>query len=226
MQKWIDLNRIILIISAYFQNKTNKKTRESGVKRMKFLSFLKSMKIEDNCPIDVTFRTSRSCSALGLGFIGAGLSMAWQICAGNKLLCFFSLVWLGSIGASMLLALIGGMIMTYRKTVVISKRKTKIDVEESGLLVHHSASYHFLDILQIEVCPMAECLLTAKACMWTIKGYVRRHEGFDTVRLYCGRNIADTIEAASLISQIVGCPVINDVAVARALSFTREVGNI
>lgn len=193
---------------------------------MNFLCFLKGMKIEDNCPIDVVFRTSRSCSALGSGFILAGLCMAWQIIAGHPLLCFFSLIKFVSIIAAAILAFIGGMIMTYRKNVVISKRDNKIELEEAGLLVHTSAAYHFRDILQIEICPMAECLLTAKACMWSIKAYIRTHEGFGTARLYCGRSIEDTLEAASLVSQIIGCPTVKDVAVVRALSFTREVGNI
>lgn len=92
---------------------------------MTFLSFLKGMKIEDNCPIDVVFRTSRGCSALGFAFILAGLCMAWQIVAGHRLLCFFSFVKLGSICAAVALAAIGGMIMTYRKNVVISKRDKK-----------------------------------------------------------------------------------------------------
>lgn len=193
---------------------------------MTFLSFLKGMKIEDNCPIDVVFRTSRSCSALGCGFVLAGLCMAWQIMAGHKLLCFFSLVKLGSICVAIALAFIGGMIMTYRKTVIISKRDRKIELEETGLFIHQSASCHFMDIMQIEVCPMAECLLTAKACMWSIKAYVRSHQGFSTVRLYCGRSLENALEAASLVSQIIGCPTVKDVAVVRALSFTREVGNV
>ena len=192
---------------------------------MTFLSFLKGMKIEDNCPIDVVFRTSRGCSALGFAFILAGLCMVWQVMAGHRLLCFFSCVKLCSICAAVALASVGGMIMTYRKNVVISKRDRKIELEENGLFIHHSASCHFMDIMQIEVCPLAECLLTAKACMWSIKAYVRNHQGFSTVRLYCGRSLEGALEAASLVSQIVGCPTVRDAAVVRALSFTREVGN-
>lgn len=193
---------------------------------MKFLCFLKGMKVEDNCPIDVVFRTSRSGAALGSGFVLAGICMAWQIFAGHPLLCFFSFVKVLSICAAVALAFIGGMIMTYRKNVVISKRDNKIELEESGLFVNQSVSCHFRDVLQIEVCPTAECLLTAKACMWSIKAYLRKHDGFDTVRLYCGRSLENTLEAATLVSQIVGCPTVKDVAVVRALSFTREVGNM
>ncbi len=192
---------------------------------MTFLGFLKGMKIEDNCPIDVVFRTSRGCSALGFAFILAGFCMAWQIMAGHQLLCFFSFVKLASICAAVVLAAIGGMIMTYRKNVVISKRDKKIEIQENGLFVGQSASCHFMDIMQIEVCPMAECLLTAKACMWSIKAYVRTHQGFNTVRLYCGRSLESALDAASLVSQIIGCPTVKDAAVVRALSFTREVGN-
>ncbi|HOY67507.1 MAG TPA: hypothetical protein PLP29_11490 [Candidatus Ozemobacteraceae bacterium] len=193
---------------------------------MQFLSFLKGMKIEDHYPEDVTFRTSRTCSVLGVGFLLAGCSMAWQACAGHTLLCFFGLVRIGSLGAALLLCVIGAMISSYRKNVVISRDRLRIEVEESSLLTSQHAAYHFQDVLQIEVCPMAECILTAKACLWTIKAYVRRGEGLEAVRLFHGRNVNETLEAASLLSQLVGCSVVKDVAVLRALSFTREVGTL
>ncbi|HEY9071448.1 MAG TPA: hypothetical protein VIV61_14410 [Candidatus Ozemobacteraceae bacterium] len=172
----------------------------------------------------MTFRTSRSCSALGAGFLIAGCSMAWQACAGHTLLCFFGLVRIGSFGAALLMCVIGAMIVSYRKNVVISRARAMIEVEESSMLARTDAAFHFRDVLQIEVCPMAECVLTAKACLWTVKAYVKRGEGLDTIRIFSGRNINEALEAASLFSQLVGCSVVKDVAVLRALSFTREAG--
>jgi len=176
---------------------------------MGFLSFIKGMKIEDNCPIDVTFRTSRSSNIFGALLMFAGLSLVWQICWGNAFFCFFNIIFAVTIALAFSFFLVGLLIVAYRKCVIVSKVQSKIEYMESGILTRKRTTINFQDILYLELCPVIECVISSQACMWTIKAYLRRHNGFDTIRLFECIDQATAEEASTLLSQVLSCQVVS-----------------
>ena len=170
---------------------------------MGFLSFLKGMKIEDNCPIDITFRTSRTCGFLGAIMAGCGLGLAIQIYCQNPLFCYFNLIMAMSVVLSLALVLLGVLIATYRKCVILSKMQSRIDYMESSLFCWRRATYHFREVVNIEVCRIEECFITSKCPVWTVKAYIRRHNELETIRLFEGLNSERAEEAATYLSQVL-----------------------
>lgn len=174
---------------------------------MGFLSFLKGMKIEDHCPIDLTFRTSKTCGFLGTLLVSTSLILGIQILFKNPLFCYFNLVWCCSILLALTLLVVGVLVATYRKCVIISKVHSRIEFMESSLCSWRRATYHFNEIESIELCRVHECLFSSRCEFWTVKVYVRRHDQFEAVRLYEGIKGESAEEAATHLSQILGKPV-------------------
>lgn len=172
------------------------------------LSFIKGMKIEDNCPIDVTFRTSRSSGFLGASVLISGVALGTQLYLKNPLFCFFNLVWLATILGALFLSFVGLLISTYRKCVIVSRRYTKIEVLESSLFCRKRATYHFAEITHIELSHVKECLLSNRCCFWTVKIHLRRHNLLESARLFESLETDKAEEAAHLLSQILGRPVL------------------
>jgi len=192
---------------------------------MGFLSFLKGMKIEDNCPVDVTFRTSRTCGAFGVLLISSGLGMLWQVYTQNPLFCCFSLVAVGSCLAAGILTFLGLLILTYRKCVIISKVHSRIDYLESSLFCRRRATYHFADLLHIEVSPIAQCFLSNRTCMWTVKAYFRRDLHWAPgIRLFESLSSDEAKEAGLVLSQILNRPIVPQESMAMTPSFTSQAG--
>jgi len=176
---------------------------------MGILSFIKGMKMYDNCPIDVTFRTSRANKLLGILLIISGMCIVRQILHINGIYSFFKILLVSFIGIGCLFTLSGIFLLTYRKRVIISKIKSKIECMESWIFGKHNAFYHFNDVFHLEICPIAECFFNSKICLWTIKAYLKRHNGFETVHLFSGMRLQDAEEAAIVLSQILNREIIN-----------------
>lgn len=191
---------------------------------MGFLSFVKGMKIEDNLPVDVTFRTSKTCGAFGTALIATGLGMLWQIHSGNPIFCCLSLVSFGSLGIAALFTLLGVLILTYRKCVILSKLHRRIEYIESGLFCRHRATFSFEELVHIEVCPLAQCILTSSACMWTIKAYFKRGQQITGVRLYETTSSFQAEEAAEALSGILNQPILRGHTAPALRSFTSQAG--
>lgn len=191
---------------------------------MGFLSFVKGMKIEDNLPIDITFRTSKTCGAFGTALVITGLGMIWQIHSGNPLFCYLSLVSFGSLGVAGLFTLLGILILTYRKCVILSKYHRRIEYIESGLFCRHRATFTFDELIHIEVCPIAQCILSSSACMWTIKAYFQRGQQVSGVRLYETTSCFQADEAAQALSELLNRPLRKANTVPTLRSFTSQAG--
>jgi hypothetical protein len=170
---------------------------------MELISFLKGMRIEDNCPFDVTFRTSRSCGFLGFLLSLAGLGLGWQVLMGNRFLCFWSPVALGLALLSSILFMTGLLVISYRKSVTINRAAHRIDVWESSFFCRQHAVYDFQEVVDIEIYPLVECFGTSQACMWNIKAYLRRGRGIEAVRVFSGIRQQDAEDAAQLLSQLL-----------------------
>ena len=164
------------------------------------------MKIEDNCPIDVTFRTSRTGKCFGSLLLITGLGLLWHIYTGNPFLCGFRCLLIAGILAAMASLLLGVLVMTYRKCVVISKTQRRIEFMESSLLMTRRATFDFQEVRYLELCSIGECLFHSHACLWTVKAYVQRGPKLEAVRLFesLSHTLAD--EGAHTLSQIVGRP--------------------
>lgn len=167
---------------------------------MDFLSFIKGMKVEDNSPFDLTFRTSRSCGFLGVMFIMAGMAILWNILTFRVSGVFLPVFALFA-ASSFALITIGLVVLTYKKSVLIRKSDSCIVYNETNLFCTRKAKFHFREVIHIEVCPVAECVVTSRACMWTIKLYLSRHNGFETVRIYSGNTSQQAEEAASMLNK-------------------------
>ena len=191
---------------------------------MGFLSFLKGMKIEDNLPVGITLRTSKTCGAFGTALIVIGMGLLWQIHAGNPLFCCLTLVSLGSLGVAALSTLLGILILTYRKCVIFSRSQRRIEYLESGLCWKHRATYNFDDLIHVEICPIAQCILTSNACMWVIKAYFQRGTKITGVRLYETTSSYQAEEAASTLAALLNRPLFRNTPAPAFRSFTSQAG--
>ncbi|MFZ2957018.1 MAG: hypothetical protein WA705_09030 [Candidatus Ozemobacteraceae bacterium] len=190
---------------------------------MGVLSLIKGMKIEENLPVDVTFRTSKTSGVFGAALLGAGTGLLWQVYSGNVLFCYFNLVTLASLGMASVFGFLGVLILTYRKCVVINKLHARIDYIESGIFCRKRAVFAFEELLHIEISPVAECLFTSKSCMWTVKAYFQRGQDLSCARLFESLSSRQAEEAADVLSQILRRPVLKGGRRPQA-SFTSRAG--
>ncbi|MBF0500493.1 MAG: hypothetical protein HQM09_10265 [Candidatus Riflebacteria bacterium] len=192
---------------------------------MGVLSFIKGMKIEDNLPVEVTFRSSKSNGALGGIMVCAGTGLLWQVYEKNPLFCCLNVVTLASIGLAAAFGFIGILIITYRKCVIISRLHSRIDYMESSIFCWHRAVYAFDELIRIEISQVAECLFTSKSFMWTVKGYFQRGNDLSCARLFESLSSEQAKEAASMLSQILRRPVLtNSCRGSVRTSFTSQAG--
>ncbi len=193
---------------------------------MGFLSFLKGMKIEDNCPIDVTFRTSRTGKCFGSMLVVTGLGLGWHIYLGNPILCGFYCFLAPAILFTALFLFLGVLVLTYRKCVLISKLQSCIEYMESSLFKTRRATFRFDQVSHIELCSVGECLFQTEACLFVVKAYFRQEGVPHTfgVRLFESLDKTLAEDAAQTLSHIVRRPVVQQPALQLNPSFTSRVG--
>ncbi|MBF0410685.1 MAG: hypothetical protein HQM10_25295 [Candidatus Riflebacteria bacterium] len=191
---------------------------------MSFLSVLKGMSIEDNCPVDLSFSTSKTCSIFGKMVSVLGTVLFWRILVEDS---YFGGSWtlrLFSFLIALSILIFGVMIMTYQKKVIIDQLKSKISYSETCFFGWKKVSYHFSELVHIEISPVSECLITSKSCMWTIKAYFDRGGVVTGVRLFESIHSSEAEEAGSRLSQIFCCPVLRDSGKFLTRAFTSQVG--
>ncbi|MBF0544423.1 MAG: hypothetical protein HQM08_08315 [Candidatus Riflebacteria bacterium] len=191
---------------------------------MSFLSILKGMNIEDNCPVDLTFRTSRSCSAFGIICTFFGCSFLWQILGETAYFGELSIVRFSSFLVALGIIFLGIVIMAYQKRVIINKMRSRIDYGESGFFCRKKATYHFSELVHLEVSPIAEGLITSKTYVWTIKAYFNRGGVISGVRLFESISSYEAEEAGLKLSQIFRRPVLKDSKKFLSRAFTSQMG--
>jgi len=172
--------------------------------KMSFLSFVKGMKIEENFPYNVTFRTSKSSGFLGLSLIFCGVGMGFETFFGHPIFSCFKLLSVFFLALAAFLSFVGIIIVTYRKCVIISKSQSKIEYMESSLFCWRRATYHFDEIQQIEICQIQECLINSRCALWAAKIYFRRGNRLETVKVFEGIESEKAEEAANILSRMVG----------------------
>ena len=174
---------------------------------MEFFSFIRGMKTEDNSTEGVVFRTSRSCSVLGAMFFVAGVSLLWRVVTLQLSALIFPL-YLCIVPTAFVFIGIGLSILTYKKRVMVCRHNSRIEYSESNLFCNRDATFHFNDVIHIELFPIAECFLSTRASMWTIKVYLKRHNGFETARLFSGMTQQAAEDAAAALSEVLNIAVI------------------
>ncbi|NLI78551.1 MAG: hypothetical protein GX442_19185 [Candidatus Riflebacteria bacterium] len=190
---------------------------------MGFLSFLKGMKNDELGAPDLVLRTSRSCVVLGilclLTGLGAFSRAVLHLFGGGG----FWVALLG-VAAGGGFAAGGLFILTYRKSVIVSERQSRIEYMESGLLAQTRATFHFRDVLHLELGRVSEFLCASQACLWLVKAYVRRGGGFDAVRLFEGNRADEALEVAHRLSAMLDVQVYQEDTLVGMRSFTSQVG--
>ncbi len=190
---------------------------------MGFLSFLKGMKNDELGAPDLVLRTSRSCVVLGilclLTGLGAFSRAALHLLNGGS-------VWVTLVGLGFAAGFTAGglFILTYRKSVIVSERQSRIEYMESGLLSQNRATFHFRDVIHLELCRVSEFLCASRACLWLVKAYVRRGSGFDAVRLFEGSRADEALEVAHRLSALLDVQVYQEHGLVGMSSFTSQVG--
>jgi hypothetical protein len=176
---------------------------------MGLLSFLKGMKVEDNRPMDLTFRTSRTCGLFGALLLGTGVALGIQLCCGNPLFCYFNAVFVVSIVLSLVLVLLGVLIATYRKCVIISRLHSRVEYMESSLLCWRRATYSFDEIRELELCEIRECLFSSTCSLWTVKAYIQRNQELIPLRFFEGSLAEQAEEAAQMMNEVLQKPLLS-----------------
>ena len=179
-----------------------KKTTNLVVQGIQEMGLLSSFKVMNVCDLDqdiVTFRTSRACSVLGIGFIIAGSSILYKLLAGKLFFTLFAfcLFCLMVAGAFLLAGLI---LVTYRKSVSLDRMQKKIELEEASLLGVRLTAYHFDDITNVELTRDSECFCAKSASLWVVKVYVRQSHGFAVEKIFASINPAEAKYVAESIS--------------------------
>ncbi|MBI3039620.1 hypothetical protein HYY75_11360 [bacterium] len=192
---------------------------------MGFIRVIKCMKVEDNCPIDVTFRTSRFSVIFGALLILGSLIIIFKIALRTVDSPFSSFILAIGIPTAAILLFSGILLLTHRKSVIINKQFSRIEVLESGIFQRNRATFLFKDILHIEVCPIDECLFASRWCSWTVKVYSKRNDGFEAFRLFESLEFTAAEEAGQVLSQILGKPIVWNSCSKLIPSFSSPVVN-
>jgi hypothetical protein len=177
---------------------------------MELLSFIKGMKIEDCRPDELVFRTSKAPSAFGIMLVITGVGLGIRAISCGHYFCPLGLVYCGFFLLGIFAVSSGVLIATYKKTVRIDRNTSRIEYEESTFFGKRSAVFHFSEVLHMEVCPIAECLISKQACMWNIKIYFKRHQGFAVERLFSSLRYEHAEEASHLLSQMLKCSILEN----------------
>lgn len=190
---------------------------------MGFLSFLKGMKNDELGAPDLVLRTSRSCVILGILFLLTGLG-AFARAILHLLSGGGGWVALMGVAAAAGFVAVGLFILTYRKSVIVSERQSRIEYMESGLLAQTRATFHFRDVIHLELCRVSEFLCASQACLWLVKAYVRRGGGFDAVRLFEADRADEALEVAHRLSAMLDVQIYQEDGLVGTRSFTSRVG--
>ncbi|RCK79480.1 MAG: hypothetical protein OZSIB_4234 [Candidatus Ozemobacter sibiricus] len=191
---------------------------------MGLLAFLKGMKADEPGPGTVILRTSRTCGAFGVMVLLAGVGVAgraaiYLLQGGGLAVTALGMIVAGGLGVG------GLMVLTYRKCVIISRKQSKIEYMEFGVLCEKRATYHFRDLLHLELCRSCECLGASPVSLWRIKAYVRRGGGFEAVCLFESHRSEEVQDQAQRLSSWIGTPVFQKEVPAGWTSFTSQVGH-
>ncbi len=191
---------------------------------MGLLTFLKGMKTDELGTGEVVLRTSRTCGVFGVMVLLAGVGVAGRaaihvVQGGSLAVAALGMVVAGGLGVG------GLMVLTYRKCVIISRFHSKIEYMEYGVLCQRRATYHFRDLLHLEVCRSCECLGASPVSLWRIKAYVRRGGGFEAVCLFESHRPEEVQEQAQRLTSWIGVPLFQEADVIGWKSFTSQVGH-
>lgn len=189
---------------------------------MGFLGFTKGMKIEDNCPIDVTLQTTPGHQALGAAVALAGGGLLFQALvagtfAGHPIVA-------ATAAATGLLALaLGVAVLSFRHHVVVSKVAATVTVRDSVLFTTHTADIPFASVASLEVCPLSECILFCHGRLWTVKLFLHHGRGLRCQRIFVACSCEEAHEAGRLVAQVLGVPLLEQVREASITAFTSPV---
>ncbi len=190
--------------------RSEKKENEDTPKEMELLSFIKGMKVEDCGPEELVFRTSKAPGAFGMMLMVTGFGLGMKAVSCGLFLSPLGIVCCCSFFLSLFAVSCGLILISYRKTVHIDRTRSCIKYEESSILGTRKATYNFNSVLHMEICPIAECFISKRACMWNIKIYFRRLQGFTVERLFCSLRYEHTEEASHLLSQMLKCSILEN----------------
>lgn len=168
---------------------------------MSLINALKIMKVQDREQDLITFRTSRAERVLGAIFILAGVGMCCFMALSKffdamRNFCFFSLV------VSVVFVLVGLVLSTNKKCVIIDKVLRKIELEEYCQLCYRVATIHFDEILKFELTKSSERFCTSSMGVWVIKAYIKRSGAttFTVENVFYSVSLQEAQDVAKLLS--------------------------
>lgn len=168
---------------------------------MSLINALNIMKVQDREQDLITFRTSRAERVLGVIFILAGMGICCFMLLSKffeamRNFCFFSL------GVSVIFVLIGFVLSTNKKCVIIDKVLKKIELEESCQLCYRVATIHFDEILKFELTRSSERLCSSTMGVWVIKAYIKRSgaTSFAVENVFYAVSLQEAKDVAKLLS--------------------------
>lgn len=168
------------------------------------LSGFKAMVEEEPANDVVVFRTSRVGLVLGVLFILAGVGIVSQVLASKFFassigFCVFSLLISG------FFICVGAVLAAYGKKVLVDFAESKINLLESSIYGLRSKSFHFDDIMSVEVSRDSKCLLSQHASLWVVKVFLANGSSdFAVEKIFASTSAFETKDVAETIAFKIG----------------------
>ncbi len=179
---------------------------------MGIITALNGMKIYEREQDLISFRTSIGERILGCLFLLAGLFMSIYMFVSKffnvmRGFCFFGFA------VAMVFMLIGFILVTHKKSVLVDKRLRRVEIEESCTFGCRVAIIHFDEIIKFELSKGLDKILASDVGVWVVKAYVRRVgcQGLCTEKVYHSMSLQEAKEVAELLSYACNKEVIFDI---------------
>lgn len=178
---------------------------------MGIINALNGMKIYEREQDLISFRTSRAERVLGCFFMLMGFAMSFYLFVSKFLndmrsFCVFGFV------VALFFMLIGFVLVTHKKNVLVDKRLRKIEIEETCSLGCRLAVIHFDEIIKFELAKGLDKIIVNDVGVWVVKAYVKSFgsKTFTTEKVYHSMSLQEAQEVAELLSYACNKEVVMD----------------
>lgn len=199
--KSVDLKVFVCYYRATFKINFFSYLKNRLGENMGIINALNGMRIYEREQDLISFRTSRAERILGCFFLLMGLAMSFYLLVSKFLNDMRSFCVFGFLVA-LFFMLIGFVLVTHKKNVLVDKRLRRIEIEESCPLGCRLAVIHFDEIVKFELAKGFDKIIVNDVGVWVVKAYVKSlgSNSFTTEKVYHSMSLQETQEVAELLS--------------------------
>ena len=195
---------------------------------MSVFNCFRAMNVEHVDDSVAIYRTTLASSVLGLLFIFAGLGILIRLLLPGSYLNSMFGVCVFCLFVAITFIVIGLVLFTYKKRVVIDKANRKFEMLDASVLGFRKTAFGFDEISGIEISEDSECAVYEESGLWLVRIYISKLEPdgyrrFSRVeRILATAQLHEAKEFSENIARICNVEIVYSYAEQKALRFVHS----